>query len=62
MMIEAPKDETLWVQMIRNGVVAYAITSNTLRTEYYLYKVDKDKLKKTRYKNADPRELERKIK
>lgn len=61
-MIKAPKDETLWVQIIRNGVVAYAITSNTLRTEYYLYKVDKNKLKKTRYKNADPTELERKIK
>lgn len=61
-MIEAPKGETLWVQIIKNGVVAYAITSNTLRTEYYLYKVDKDKLKKTRCKNADPRELERKIK
>lgn len=61
-MIETPKGEILWVQIIRNGVVAYAITSNTLRTEYYLYKFDKGKLKKTRYKNADPRELERKIK
>ena len=61
-MIETPKGETLWVQIIKNGVVAYAITSNTLRTEYYLSKVDKDKLKKTRYKNADPTELERKIK
>lgn len=61
-MIEAPKGETLWVQIIKNGVVAYAITSNTLRTEYYLYEVDKGKLKKTRYKNADPTELERKIK
>lgn len=61
-MIEVPKGEILWVQIIKNGVVAYAITSNTLRTEYYLSKVDKDKLKKTRYKNADPTELERKIK
>lgn len=61
-MIETPKGEILWVQIIRNGVVAYAITSNTLRTEYYLYKFDKGKLKKTRYKNADPTELERKIK
>ena len=61
-MIEVPKDETLWVQIIKNEVVAYAITSNALRTEYYLYKVGKDKLKKTRYKNADPTELERKIK
>lgn len=61
-MIETPKGETLWVQIIKNGVVAYAITSDTLRTEYYLCKVDKDKLKKTRYKNADPTELERKIK
>ena len=61
-MIKTPKGETLWVQIIKNGVVAYAITSNTLRTEYYLYKVDKGKLKNTRYKNADPRELEKKIK
>ena len=61
-MIEVPKGEILWVQIIKNGVVAYAITSNTLRTEYYLYKVDKGKLKKTQYKNVDPTELERKIK
>lgn len=61
-MIEIPSNEILWLQILQNNVVTYVITSNTLRTEYYLYKMDKDKLKKTRYKNADPRELERKIK
>lgn len=61
-MIETPKGETLWVQYCKTGVVAYVITSDAMRTMYYLYKVDKGKLKKTRYKNADPRELERKIK
>lgn len=57
-----PNSETVWVQYVISGVVAYVITSDAMRTTYYLYKVDKGKLKNTRYKNADPRELERKIK
>lgn len=61
-MIEAPNHETIWVQYCKAGVVAYVITSDAMRTTYYLYKVDKGELKKTRCENADPTELERKIK
>lgn len=61
-MIEAPENEIIWLQRVSDGVVTYIITSDLIRSMYYLYKVDKGKLKKTRYQNADPTELERKIK
>ena len=61
-MIEAPNHETIWVQYCKAGVVAYVITSDAMRTTYYLYKVDGDKLRKTRHNNADPTQLEKYIK
>ena len=57
-----PKSETVWVQYLISGVVAYVITSDAMRTTYYLYKVDGDKQRKTRYSNADPTQLEKYIK
>ena len=50
-MIEAPKNEKIWVQIVNSGVVTHVITSDILRTIYYLYEVNGDKLRKTRYKN-----------
>lgn len=61
-MIEVPENEIIWLQRVSDGVVTHVITSDLMRSVYYLYKVDKGKLKKTRYQNADPTELERKIK
>lgn len=57
-----PNSETVWVQYIISGVVAYVITSDAMRTTYYLYKVDGDKLRKTRHSNTDPTQLEKYIK
>lgn len=62
MKIEAPKNNIIWVSYVHDGVVTHMITSNILRTEYYLYKVENGELKKTRYKSEDPTELEKKIK
>lgn len=62
LMIEIPNNEILWLQILQNNVVAYVITSNVIRTEYYLYTVQNGKLKKTRYKSDDPTKLEEKIK
>lgn len=61
-MINAPEGEILWVQILRDEVVTYVITSTPLRDTYYLYKVQNGKLKRTRYQSDDPTELERKIK
>lgn len=61
-MIEAPNHETIWVQYCKAGVVAYVITSDAMRTTYYLYKVEGNKLRKTRHNNADPTQLEKYIK
>ena len=54
-----PSSETVWVQYVISGVVAYVITSDAMRTTYYLYKVEGDKLRKTRHSNADPTQLEK---
>lgn len=62
MLIKTPENEIVWVSYVQDGVITHVITSNVLRTEYYLYKVENGKLKKTRYKSDDPTELERKIK
>jgi hypothetical protein len=62
MEIEAPKNNIIWVSYVQDGVTTHVITSNILRTEYYLYKVENGELKKTRYKSEDPTELEKKIK
>ena len=62
LMIEIPNNEILWLQILQNNVVAYVITSNVIRTEYYLYTVQNGKLKKTRYKSDYTTKLEVKIK
>ena len=62
MRIEVPKNEIIWVLYVQDEVITHVITSNVLRTEYYLYKVENGTPKKTRYKSEDPTELERKIK
>lgn len=62
MLIKTPENEIVWVSYVQDGVITHVITSNVLRIEYYLYKVENGKLKKTKYKSEDPTELERKIK
>lgn len=62
MQIEAPKNEIIWLQIVKDGVVTHIITSTALRNIYYLYRVEDGKPKKTRYKSDNPQELERKIK
>lgn len=62
MMIKAPKNEIIWVVYMQDEVITYMITSNALRTEYYLYKVENGIPKKTKYKSDDPIKLEGKIK
>lgn len=62
MQIEAPDNETIWLQIVKDEVVTHVITSTPLRDTYYLYKVQNGKLKRTRYQSDDPTELERKIK
>lgn len=61
-MITIPDKETLWVQYIEDNSVKYIITSNIYRTEYYLYKVTDNKLKKTKYQSDNPLDLERYVK
>lgn len=55
-----PKNETLWVQYIKDSRVTHVITSKALRDIYFLYEVDEnDNLIKTKYKSADPTKLEK---
>lgn len=61
-MITIPDNEALWVQYIEDNSVKYIITSNIYRTEYYLYKVTDNKLKKTKYQSDNPLDLERYVK
>lgn len=62
MVIKTPKNEMVWVVYMQDEVITHMITSNALRTEYYLYKVENGIPKKTKFKSEDPTELERKIK
>ena len=62
MLIKTPKNEIIWLQIVKDGVVTHIITSTALQDAYYLYKVENGKPKKMRYKSDDPQELERKIK
>ena len=61
-MLEAPGDETIWVTYYFDGKPAYAITSTKIRDFYYLCKVSKGKLVKTKHMAENPRDLERYIK
>lgn len=56
-MIKVPDKEILWVQFLKAGVVTHVITSDFFRSTYYLYRVNGDALKKTRYKSDNPLEL-----
>lgn len=58
-MIKPPKNEIILVQYIKDNKPVYIITSTMLRDTYYLYKVENDKLIKTKYKNKNPTELEK---
>lgn len=56
-MFNLPSDEHLWVQYMNDGVITHLITSDTLRTTYYLYTVENGKAKKTKYKAKEPTDL-----
>jgi hypothetical protein len=57
--IKIPKNEILWVQYLVDGKPKYTITSDKLRSVYYLCEVVGEKLVKTKYKNKDPTELDK---
>ena len=61
-MLEAPKNETIWVTYLIDGKPAYAITSTKIRDIYYLCKVENGKLVKTNHKAENPIDLEKYIK
>lgn len=61
-MLEAPKNEIIWVTYLMDSKPAYAITSTKIRDIYYLYKVENEKLVKTNHKAENPIDLERYIK
>lgn len=56
-----PYKERLWVQIFKEGSSepSYLITSDLMRVTYFLYKVEKGKPIKTKYKSKDPTELEK---
>ena len=56
-----PKNETIWVQYIINGEVAYAITSTSLRDVYHLCTISNNKCVKTKHKAKNPVDLEKYI-
>lgn len=54
-----PKNQQIWTQYIKDGVVKYVVTSDMVRSEYFLYKVEGDKLVKTNHKAKNPLDLEK---
>lgn len=61
-MIKAPDGETIWVQYMSDGKVTHVITSTKLRDYYYLYKVNGDKLVKTKHQSPNPMDLVKYVK
>lgn len=57
--IKPPKNEIILVQYVKDDKTIYLVTSSRLRDMYYLYKIEDDKLIKTKYKNKNPTELEK---
>ena len=60
--MKIPKGETLWVNYMSNGEITHIITSDIMRTNYYLYKFNDGELIKTKFKNKDPTQLEKYLK
>ena len=58
-MFEAPENETIFVVYMQEGNPTHVITSTKFRDVYYLYKVQKGKLVKTKYSAKDPTDLEK---
>lgn len=58
MNLKPPKNEIIWVQYAIKGETTYITTSTALRDYYYLYKVEDNKLVKTRHKTKNPTDLE----
>jgi hypothetical protein len=58
-MIKIPKNENVWVQYIQDDKVTHIITSTKMRDIYYLYKIDDNKLVKTKHKSSNPVDLEK---
>ena len=42
--IKVPKNQILWVTYGENGVAKYAVTSDIIRSKYFLYEINGDKL------------------
>ena len=55
------KNEKIWLTQITSAKT-YIITSTNLRDMYYLYEVIDGKPVKTKYKNANPTELNKYMK
>lgn len=60
--MEAPKNETIWVVYIIDDKPGYVITSTRSREVYFLYKVEDEKLIKTKHKAENPMDLEKYVK
>lgn len=40
--LKLPKGQILWEIYLKNGEIKYIVTSNELRSRYYLYRVNPD--------------------
>ena len=56
------KSEILWLTHTTSTNLIYLVTSNKTRDTYFLYEVVDGKPVKTKYKNANPTELNKYIK
>ena len=55
-------NQTIWLQIIKNGEVIGLITSSSLRDKYFLYEVKGGKPIKTKHTSSDPTRLEEFVK
>lgn len=54
-----PKNETIWVQYLIDGVCKYAVTSTQIRDIYHLCEIKNNKCIKTKHKSKDPTTFEK---
>lgn len=53
-----PKDETILLTAGKEGKAKYAITTNKLRTMWYIYKIEDTNYIKTEYRSSDIEKLD----
>lgn len=55
-------NQTIWLQITKNGNVIALITSTPLRDKYFLYEIKDSKPIKTKHSSSDPTKLEKFVK